>query len=186
MSNYENAYSLLEQLEYGADENKFLHKNKTESSITLGGIYRKANPTAIDWDFVDKVIDICGIDIERASRILYNDKYIYSQVKRFFKNAYWDALKLDEIQSQKIAEEMFTCGVLCGVKTAAKIAQKTVGVKEDGIIGTFSLKALNRFSPSRFDLEFDELEIEHFERIAATNKDLEIYLRGWRNRSVIV
>ena len=59
MATFNKAYEILNNVEFSANPDKYLHHNKTEEMVTLGGIYRKANPDAIDWEFVDKVIALC-------------------------------------------------------------------------------------------------------------------------------
>ncbi len=196
MSNFENAYKVLLQVEFGNNPSKFLHHNSTEESITLGGIYKQANPNAIDWIFVEKIMRVCESndisellsdnseqykkDMKRASRMLYVDIEIQDQVKRYFKKHYWDTLRLDEVQSQKIAEEMFLFGVVSGTRNSAKISQKLVGAKVDGYIGDISIKCINNFNSEDFDIKFDELEKLYYDGIVAKNPDLKIYLKGWR------
>lgn len=183
MAIFDKSYELLEEYEFNNDPQKFLHKNRTEETETLGGIYRHQNPNAIDWAFVDELYKICNFDMSRASVLLYCDSKTVNQVKNFFKKNYWDVSKLDEVHSQKIADEIFLCSVLCGVKTASKMAQKLVGAVEDGIIGDISVKCLNNTNAGYFDIKYDELEKDHFDNIVSINPELKIYLSGWKSRA---
>lgn len=185
MANFDKAYEIMVEAEYSNNPEKFLHGNKFEKSATLGGIYRHANPTAIDWDFVDSILQACNHDFKRASKLLYADDRIQTQVYNFFKKHYWDSLRLGEIHSQIIANEIYLFGVVAGIKTAAKTAQRVVGAKVDGIIGDISIKCLNIYNETRFDEEFDEAEKRHFELVAEKNPNLKMYLNGWLNRSVL-
>ena len=52
MSNFPQAFLKLVDAEYSENPYEFLHQNEFEDDITLGGIYRLANPLSFDWQFV--------------------------------------------------------------------------------------------------------------------------------------
>ena len=184
MANATEALKEVFELEFNNNPKKFLHKNAGEDGYTLGGIYQKANPTAIDWDMVDKLVKLVGM--KRASVMLYYDEETMRRVSQVFIDNYWNPLQLHKVDSQKIANEMFVMGVVSGVTNSAKIAQRLVGVEDDGIIGNQSLLALNAFNEDRFDKEFDDREIDYFEEIVAKKPFFKRFLQGWKNRSVAV
>lgn len=186
MSQFSIAYKLLTQAEFSNKPEKFLHKNSTEKSYTLGGIYRHMNPDALNWSFVDDLLRLCNHDLERASRMLYNDEIIYKEVYDFFKRYYWTNLRLDEIQSQKIANEIFDCAVNIGQKNAIKLAQRLVGALDDGYIGSITVKCLNIYNEETFDLKFDDMQKKYYDDLIANNPELGIYQRGWYNRADLV
>lgn len=231
MSDFKQAYKILVDAEYDGKEYLFLHKNKRESTITVGGIYEKANPNALDYEFIKGVLKLCGYsisdvnkledehyeikakllnpnldgfhkgvlndrlneidfrlsnykkNIKRASRMIYADERTRQNVFQYFKANYWDIMRLSEVHSQKVANEMFLFGVVSGVKTSAKMAQSLVGASPDGIIGGISLKCLNNYNPDMFDRQFDNLEKNHFDLIIERNPSLAINKEGWYNRS---
>jgi hypothetical protein len=183
MADIRKAMPLLYELEFSKMPQRFLHKNKTEDGYTLGGVYQLANQHNINWKFVESILDCCDGAITRASKMLFVDDEIQDQVVNVFENNYWFKLKCDQIESQKIATEMFLLGVVAGNKTSAKIAQRIVGVEADGIIGKKSLEYLNLFNEDAFDVEFDKREVKHFEKLARENPKLRRYLDGWRNRA---
>lgn len=231
MADFKQAYKILVDAEYDGKEYLFLHKNKRESTVTVGGIYEKANPNALDYEFIKGVLKLCGYDIasvnrledeqyevkakllnpnlddfhkgvlkdrlneidfrldnykkniKRASRMIYADEKTRQNVFQYFKIHYWDIMRLGEIHSQKVANEIFLFGVVAGVKTSAKMAQSLVGAKSDGIIGDISLKCLNNYNPDMFDKQFDNLEKNHFDLIIEKNPHLSMNREGWHNRS---
>lgn len=186
MSNFPQAFLKLVDAEYSANPEDFLHQNTGENDITLGGIYRVANPLSFDWQFVDKIIHACNGDIQRASIILYSDSTTKKHVFEFFKEHYWDIIRLSEVQDQNMAEEIFLMGVVSHPITAVKLAQRLVRTKPDGIIGTNTLKALNIYNPQAFDKQYDNFEKKHFDLIIERNPKLAINKRGWYNRAVLV
>ena len=182
---FDRAYESLMWVEFNNREDKFLHRNIQEKSYTLGGVYQHIHKenTSIDWDFVDNIVKLCKGDYKRASILLYNDKRTYDQIKTFFKKEYWDIISLDEVESNKICQEIFLMGVVSHPRTAARLAQRLLGVADDGFIGKHTLKALNNYSVEMFDKQYDVLEKKYFDIIVKKNENLRINLDGWYNRA---
>ncbi|WP_321969877.1 putative peptidoglycan-binding domain-containing protein, partial [Campylobacter fetus] len=76
-------------------------------------------------------------------------------------------MRLNSVESQIIADELFCFGVNAGIKTAVKLAQKLVGTPLDGIMGVQTLRALNSADEDKFSLQYDKLEIEYYESLVA-------------------
>ena len=167
MANFNDAFQILMRLEFSKPENA-LHKNPTESGWTFMGIYQD------------------GGNIEKISRALYASENLRAQVRAFYKEAYWDRMRLDEISSQLKANEMFIFGVNVGVKPAVRVAQQLVGVVNDGIVGDQTIAAINRYDEERFDKQFDRAELEYYNKLIEKNPRLKIYANGWRNRALAV
>ncbi len=182
MADFKEAYRKLIHLEFSNNPELFLHLNKNEIGYTLGGIYEKYNKEAIDWDFIQRVVDMCRGDIRQASRLLYWDKSLHAQVYTAFEYKYWKKHKLGQIRSQLIADEIIVSLVNIGGK-AIKFAQQVVGVLDDGIIGTMTLEALNDFDEDKFSELFDVKEIENYNHIVDLNPSMSINLAGWINRA---
>ena len=182
MADINPALALMAQLEYNDNPSKFLHKNKHERTFTVGGIYIFANPNAVDVTFIQTIVLACN-NTKRASVMLYYDKRTNEQIKLFCKKEIWDAMRLDEVTSQKIANELFLFAFHTHYKTAAKVAQRIVGVKADGFIGPKSIEALNSFDSDVFDIVYDEREKEHYEAIIKRKPYLQTNYRGWVKRA---
>ena len=118
--------------------------------------------------------------------MLYYDKEIQYQIKFVYINEYWNKLNLSKVKSQKIANEIFLMAVVAGVKASAKIAQRVVGVKDDGVIGFNTLAGLNIQDENRFDRMFDKYEIKHFENLVANNEKFRRFEAGWKRRAMLV
>ena len=128
MPKFETAYKLLMESEFSKNPESFLHLNKNESGYTLGGAYQKWNPHAIDWEFVDNLVRLCNGDIKRASRLLYFDKETQKTVFQLFKLEYWEKNKLNLLDSQIIANDIFISATNIGNRDAIKIAQYTINI----------------------------------------------------------
>ena len=182
---FDRAYESLMWVEFNNREDKFLHRNIQEKSYTLGGIYQhihRDNDT-LDWDFVDKLVKLCHGDFKRTSVMLFHDIKIRRQVKSFFKREYWDIINLDQVESNIKCQEIFLMGVVTHPRTAAKIAQKLIGVESDGFIGANTIKALNNYNEDAFDKQYDALEKKHFDLVIERNPNLMINKNGWYSRS---
>lgn len=159
-----------------------LDRNPTEDGWTFMGIYQTAHPGWKGWDeILERVAS--GGDIEKISRALYSSEKLRAEVRRFYKEAYWDRMRLDEVVSQIKANEMFVFGVNVGIKPAVRAAQTVVGVEADGVFGDQTLAAINRFDEAKFDKEFDRAELEYYNRLMQKNPKLKIYANGWRRRA---
>ena len=179
--NYTQAFNLLMCLEFSRPENA-LHKNPTENRLTFMGIYEVANPSWQGWGQVRAAINAYG-DLEKASVALYNDDNLVELVGKFYKANYWDAMRLDEINSYQKQAEMFIFGVNAWCKNAIKAAQKVVGVTMDGILGANTLAAINAYNEASFDKDYDRAEIAYYRAIISANPTLARYERGWINRA---
>ena len=186
MSNFPQAFLTLVDAEYSENAEEFLHQNEFEEDITLGGIYRVANPLSFDWQFVDNIILACSGDMQRASILLYSDTRTKKEVFEFFKEHYWDISRLSEIHDQNMAEEIFLMSVVTHPRTAVKLAQRLIGTTADGFIGVNTLKALNIFNVQAFDIQYDNFEKKHFDIVIEKNPKLAINRRGWYNRAIMV
>ena len=186
MADINACFEKVFEAEYNNDPKKFLHLNAGEKGYTLGGIYQKANPNSIDWQFVNNIVQVCKGDLQRASNMLFYDERIFNQVIKVYTNNYFLPLKLDKVHSQIKANEMFLFGVVAGVKTSVKLTQKLVGVVEDGIIGPITINAINECKEDYFDTKFDELEKAYFIQLAEDKPFYRKFLKGWLNRSEAV
>ena len=181
MAQFEKAINKVYKLEF-SDPFNALHKNKNESDMTFMGIYRTAHPTWIVWSIVDKYTAMFD-NPRAASHAAYNDLQLREMVGKFYKSEFWDKMRLDEIKSQHIAEEMFVFGVNAGIKMAVKAAQKVIGVTDDGKLGPITLGKLNEYAEDKFNVEYDIIEIAYYEELIKKNENYKIYLKGWKNRA---
>lgn len=181
MSDFNIAYKKMQIAEYNGKESLFVHKHSDEQGYTVGGIYQKANPNAVDYHLIDKIVKAVG-DIKRASIMIYHDEKIQFDVFKYFKKNYWDISRLSELHDNKMAQEIYMASVLYGVKRAVKMAQELAKVSQDGVIGNYSIKGLNNLDPLQFDMDYDILENKLAEKVAHDNNK-EHYLDGWHRRA---
>lgn len=184
MAKFEEAFRKVLKLEFSSPANA-LHYNVGEKGYTYMGIYEYAHPHWKGWSKIHETMDKERIK-SKASSMLYYDKALTELVAEFYKKEFWDKMRLDEVDAQVVAEEMFVFGVNAGTKRAVKLAQKVVKVSVDGVIGKQTLGALNKAIPAEFSTLYDLEEIEYYEGLVAKNEKFTKYLKGWRNRALAI
>ena len=184
MADFKEAMAFLETLEFSSPSD-ILHKNPKEKDITFYGIYKYAHPSWAGWDKVLKAIDKMG-NLEKASVLLSKDSELKELVYKFYKSEFWNAMKLDYIEDNIKANEMFVFGVNAGQANAIKAAQKLVGVSVDGIIGEKTIRAINAYDTLAFDLGYDRLEIAYYQSLIERDPSLAINRQGWIRRAKAV
>lgn len=112
------------------------------------------------------------------------------------KQEFWRPLRLEEIESDLVAAEIFDTAFLSGPRTAAKIAQRATNlmyadsdlplVKIDGVIGPQTLGAINGLLP-RYERHLlaalNGYQFVHFTEVAKKRpQNARPFLRGWMLR----
>lgn len=185
MAKIEEALNILYRLEFSS-ENDVLEKNATEDGWTFMGIYQGAHPQLDLWKVVRQKMQQYNGDMKLVGSMLYNNPQVREMVAAFYKKEFWDKAKLDSVNSQQVANEIFIAGVNMGMKKAVMLAQRLVGATQDGVVGPKTLAAINKFDDTVFDEMYDVLENEYYEEIIAANPSKRIFAKGWRNRAVAV
>ena len=100
---------------------------------------------------------------------------------------YWSPLRLDELQSERVARCAFDFGVNAGIGTAAKALQRSVNgcgraLTVDGHVGPATIAAVNRVGEETLLPVLCNEIIEHYEGIVRRDPSQRIFLRGWKHR----
>ena len=185
MASFEKSLPLVYKAEYNNNPKLALTQVTGEDFITYKGINRKAWPAWAGWQIIDTYIKSKG-SIKGASTFCNLDQTLEGLVKVFYKKNFWDTNSLDSIIPQHTADEIFTTGVLVGVKTAAKFAQRVLGLVDDGAIGPKTIAALNAYNASLMDKNYDDEEIKYYKSLIAAKPKFAIYEKGWINRAVAI
>lgn len=113
---------------------------------------------------------------------------------------YWQAMRLDEIEDQSVANKLFDMGVNMGVHQAAIYAQRAANfllsreteygappvaprLAEDGKMGEKTLAAIDTLAPTQYHDVLCELSEAHYRHLAAVNPEQAVNLRGWLKRA---
>lgn len=182
MAKLEESMRLLKQVEHSDRNDKLLHRNKGEIGLTFFGIYEGAHPKWKGWSIVKRYLEFTP-DIKQCSRILANVSDLQKLVNDFYREEFWNKARLDEVKSQRIADEIFIFGVNVGMKIAIIKAQFLVNATPDGVLGDKTLTLLNKYDEEKFDVLFDEQEIKHYDRLISLHSKFKINEAGWYNRA---
>jgi lysozyme family protein len=187
MADFDRAYDITMRHEGG-----YVDDPDDAGGETYKGISRKFNPGWIGWDIIDDYEDD-----DEFPQILDDDDELQSMVMDFYKEHYWDVNRLDEIDSQMIATEMFDTGVNMGVRRAGKFLQEAMNYLNrngsmfadlvvDGIIGPASFRALTSLLRSGDEdvlmTIMNVLQGRHYLDYMKKSPTQEKYARGWFKR----
>lgn len=101
---------------------------------TWKGIARKFHPSWLGWRIIDKVkkanhAQLAQLDDEGVEKLLNKlltpDKDLERLELAFYKEEFWDIIKGDQINDQRIAAMLYDNAVNIGYKPAIKMAQNT-------------------------------------------------------------
>lgn len=102
---------------------------------------------------------------------------------RLYYEHYWQRIKGDQIISNELALQIFDMAVNAGPVVACKLVQEIVGTKQDGIIGAFTLAAMDRYPSVAGMIErYKFLRLKFYAVLIHKNPPLHRYLMGWINR----
>jgi lysozyme family protein len=159
---------------------------------TYKGISRRYNPSWVGWSIIDQHKLRPGFP-----NTAYNDTLLNKEVRKFYKERYWDVNLLDEFNSQPVANEMFDTGVNMGIGRAGRFLQCALNllnnngerwddIVEDGVVGKNTLKALNACLAFRGDEVLykilNVLQGMHYIEYMTKSPTQEKYAYGWFSR----
>ncbi|MFT7224373.1 MAG: lysozyme family protein [Cellvibrionaceae bacterium] len=105
-------------------------------------------------------------------------------VIEFYKSKFWDKVKGDEIQNQRIAATIFDFSVNTGTRTASKLLQLVVGETPDGIIGPKTVAAVNQADEELFVAKYALAKVARYAEIVKRDRSQIKFLLGWLNRTL--
>jgi len=196
MADFEIFYPKLQQA-----EGLFADNPADSGGMTYAGIASQANPNWPGWHTILAALKALNLsrpvpraDWARVNAYLKTNKALAASVKAFYKANYWDALQLDYVNSQAIANELCDTGVNAGVSRSATYLQRAINVTNnlgrwgkdivvDGKVGPNTINALN--SHKRPDLVLKALNILQgnlYITIAESSKSQEQFINSWFSR----
>ncbi len=105
-----------------------------------------------------------------------------SHANTFYLTEYWSPLHCSQINSQPLAEALFSIAVNQGAGTAAKRLQAVVGVTEDGSIGPKTIEAINAMDANELLNKFLDATQAYYDRIVERDSTQSRFANGWKNR----
>jgi lysozyme family protein len=187
MADFLEAYKITLKHEGG-----YAKDDDDQGGETYKGISRRYNPSWVGWSIIDQHKLRPGFP-----NTAYNDTLLNKEVRKFYKERYWDVNLLDEFNSQPVANEMFDTGVNMGIGRAGRFLQCALNllnnngerwddIVEDGVVGKNTLKALNACLAFRGDgvlyKILNILQGMHYIEYMTKSPTQEKYAYGWFSR----
>jgi lysozyme family protein len=119
-------------------------------------------------------LDIKNLTLEQAKGLYFRD--------------FWMKSKCENIEDESIATKFFDLAVHTGIPQAVKLIQRALraageSVVEDGIIGSITLKAINKADPTDLLAALKSESAGYYRLIANLNPSQKRFIEGWLNRA---
>lgn len=156
---------------------------------TWKGIARNRHPEWSGWKIVDQYRSHANFP-----SVLGTLHPLQEKVWEFYKVSQWDVLRLDRVNNQDIAEEIFDTGVNQGIPKSAEHVQRALNLLNrnqkdykdivvDRNIGPQTLELINNHKyPLALRKLLNVLQGARYVEICEANKSQEENMRGWLER----
>lgn len=141
-----------------SEEGGYVNNPNDRGGETKYGISKKAYPD----------VDIKNLTLEMARDTYYKD--------------YWIVGKCDQLPS-KLALVHFDATVNHGPYNAARILQRAVGAKDDGVIGPNTLNKVRLMNQEELVLEYLAERVKFYNVIVNNNSSQKVFYDGWIKRT---
>lgn len=101
-----------------------------------------------------------------------------SKAKEIARREYWIPCKADSFNGA-IGFQLFDIAYNSGVSTSAKLLQRAVGVKDDGIVGPATIAATNKMAPLEVVCLLNAKRIKFYTSLSTWST----FGKGWANRA---
>ena len=99
-----------------------------------------------------------------------------------FYQKFYLPLRIEEIQNPLLALHVFDHGVNAGKSRAVKMLQRILKLKDDGIFGPATLRAVNSSECGNCGSCYVDARIEFYSNLCVDNPKLVKFRKGWLNR----
>jgi len=104
------------------------------------------------------------------------------EATRIYKRDYWNILKCDQINSDEVALNLFDFAVNAGSVQCAKLIQRLLGAKADGVIGPATLALINQKNELTLVKEFQRARALFYVDLVIAKPSQTKFLKGWISR----
>jgi lysozyme family protein len=186
MASFSTSYTITAKVEGG-----YANDPSDRGGETWRGIARKMHPGWIGWPIVDSLRQQASFPARLAQSV-----ELQTAVLSFYKNEFWDALKLDYLEDQRVANELYDTAVNMGTGRAALFFQRVLNVVNrkgalfadlvlDGQIGMKTIAAFNGLTDADKYMVWKLLNClqgEKYISICEANPSQEVFMRSWASR----
>jgi lysozyme family protein len=104
-----------------------------------------------------------------------------SEVRAIYFDRYWTRGKCDPMP-WPISLMHFDGCVNIGVTGAAKVLQRAAGVRDDGVVGPFTIYAVEQADPHALEARLLWERTDYYRQVCNKRAASKVYLLGWLNR----
>jgi lysozyme family protein len=189
MATFSASYQVVKSNEGG-----YANNPNDRGGETFKGIARKIFASWKGWQTIDAIKKRVGTNPDAIDREAAKDAGLQTLVHDFYKVNFWDVLKLDLVNDERIATELFDTGVNMGTGVAAIFLQRALNISNrngkdyadfaiDGSIGPKTLDALNHHhNPTNVLKALNCLQGAKYIAICEANPSQEIFFNSWFSR----
>lgn len=188
MAKFEIAEEITGRFEGGYANNK-----ADRGGETFAGIARNHWPKWEGWNIIDRYKD----DYARSNKKLSLATWVNNSAKvrsepigllisKFYKDNFWDVLKLDYLTDQQLANSVYDFAVNSGTYRASTTLQNAVNdtglvkLVVDGKIGPKTIESVNTLNPEVVYNKYNSRRESFYRSIAKGNQVQ--FLKSWLNR----
>lgn len=177
---------------FNPDDKGNLVVNGVVTRPTYKGVAPRSHPSWPGWKYVDGIIKSLGSVPRYGTSEYYRyakdfNKYaaanpaLQKAVIDFYAELFWQANRLDEIQNQTVANQMYDWAVNTGSRGNVWI-QTALDLAPDGCIGPKSVAAINAADPDQLLRIAREYAKAHRLEVCRKHPDQKQFLVGWLSR----
>lgn len=131
--------------------------------------------TLRQWDLMRGVANTQPSDVEVLTR---------DEAEQIYQEFFWKALALDRVTAQAPATAIFDLAVNLGERNAVIVAQRALGVRVDGVLGSITISKIEVLDSKHFiPLLIEQAAGYYAERVQLKPSNLS-NLKGWIARAV--
>lgn len=181
MAKFEIAESIT-----GRNEGGYANNKADKGGETYAGIARNHWPKWEGWEYIDHIKAQLGTSAKTINLYASKDMAVVTLVSDFYKQNFWDVMKLDLVNDQQLANSVYDFGVNSGTVRSAKFLQQAVnnvcgvGLTVDGQIGNKTITEVNKHDAESIYNVFDKLREEFYRSIAKGSQAQ--FLKSWLSR----
>jgi lysozyme family protein len=164
----------------GKNEGGYANNKADTGGETYAGISRNNWPKWEGWKRIDAIKNKSGGSVKVINSFAKEDECLNNLISEFYKQNFWDVLKLDLVNDQQLANSVYDFGVNSGTGRSAKFLQQSAGVKDDGVIGNITLHAVNSADRKVIYYDFNKRRETFYKSIAKGNQAQ--FLKSWLSR----